>query len=89
MFHALALTAVVGSTSPAGTSTPLIQAHRGLTCGAGIDPLFVRYVPPPVHQDSRNPLLWLISTSPAGALTAPGPAQSVDCVRPLQVRNNR
>jgi hypothetical protein len=91
MFHALALAAVVGATPPAGMSTPLIQAHRGLACGVSIDPLFVRYVPPPTRHDSRNPLLWLVSGTPADGRTpaTPAPAQSADCIRPLQVRNAR
>jgi hypothetical protein len=90
MIHALVLAGAIGTTPPRPAGF-LFQTHTVGSCTASIDPRFVRYVRPP-RRDSRNPLLWLIGPNPtdqATAHAAPPATNSTDCLRSLQVRNER
>ena len=92
MHAALVLAAAIGTAPPidAPTAPSLVQPRFAGACRASIDPLFVRYVEPPTRRDSRNPLLWLIGPGGDAQAGAPRPgADSVACLRPLQVRNDR
>ena len=89
MIHAgLALTAMAALASPAGSS--LIRSAPNPACAAaGIDPSFVRYVPPATATKGDNPLWLLISSGRQAHGQNPAGAEGLGCLRAIQVRDSR
>ena len=94
MLHALALAAVTLATLPGppiGGPAPLTP-QKSRCEAASMDPSFVRYVPPALHANGPNSLLWWVSpgVQPQPALrTRFGAPLLLNCLRPLQVRDDR
>jgi len=91
MLHALALVAIALATPPVGGSAPLTP-QKPQCEAASMDSSLVRYVPPALHANSPNALLWWVSSGmqPQSALrTRFGAPLLLNCLRPLQVRDDR
>lgn len=93
MLHALALAATIVASPQAPSSSPSATqpAPARPACEAAtMDPAFVRYVPPP-NRSGANPLLWLIDSAPPPTQTvnAFAPRPLLNCLHPLQVRDDR
>jgi hypothetical protein len=94
MLHALALAAVALATPPTpSTGGPSSLTPQKSRCeAASMDPSFVHYVPPALHANGPNALLWWVSAGvrPQPALrTRFGAPPLLNCLHPLQVRDDR